>query len=145
MNLRVVDLQGLHQEVQILQSLSSNYIIGLYDVMEDTKYIYLVTELMAGGDLFDRISCKKCYVEEDAWEASQKLLEAIAYCHSKKIVHRDLKPENLLLASKDNDSDIKVGDFGFAKIALSQDCLKTKCGTPTYVAPEILLGKPYGT
>jgi calcium/calmodulin-dependent protein kinase I len=73
------------------------------------------------------------------------LLEAIKYCHDADIVHRDLKPENLLLTGKDDDASIKLADFGFAKrIEFDSEGLVTACGTPGYVAPEILEGKPYG-
>merc|ERR1719438_164147 len=67
------------------------------------------------------------------------------YIHQKRGEHRDLKPENLLLMSDGSDSDIKIADFGFAKRALNEKCLRTQCGTPGYVAPEILEGVPYGT
>ena len=140
------DLQGLQQEIEILQHVASNYIIRLYNDFEDKRYIYLATELMSGGDLFERIASKRNYVEQDAREACRKLLEAIAHCHSRMIVHRDLKPENLFLSNGNDDSDLKVGDFGFAtSVAPTDDSLTTKCGTPTYVAPEILLGRRYGT
>jgi len=139
------DLQGLQNEIQILKQVQSNYIIGLDDVLGDRKYIYLATELMSGGDLFERIAQKKFYVENDARDVSKRLLQAVAHCHSMNIVHRDLKPENFFLCSDNNDSELKVGDFGFATKATSEEELLTKCGTPTYVAPEILLGKRYGT
>lgn len=74
------------------------------------------------------------------------LLESIKYCHDANIVHRDLKPENLLLTSKDDDASIKLADFGFAKkLEFDSAGLVTACGTPGYVAPEILEGKPYGS
>jgi serine/threonine protein kinase len=65
------------------------------------------------------------------------LLEAIYYCHKKHIAHRDIKPENILLASPDNDTDIKLADFGCAKRLIGPNCLFTLCGSPQYVAPEI--------
>jgi len=69
----------------------------------------------------------------------------LSYTHSKGIVHRDLKPENLLLKSKNSDSEIKIADFGFAKQAQNDHSLSTMCGTPGYVAPEILRKEKYGT
>merc|ERR1740136_631691 len=92
---------------------------------------------MKGGELFDRIVAKTYYNEKEARDVCKILFEAIA--------HRDLKPENLLLMSKTNDRDIKIADFGFATKVTSEECLKTQCGTPGYVAPEILRGVPYGT
>jgi serine/threonine protein kinase len=100
---------------------------------------------MSGGDLFDRIVAKKFYEENDARNASKRLLEAVAYCHSRHIVHRDLKPDNLLLSRSDNDMDIKLGDFGLATEVSSNDSLEEKCGTLNYTAPEILMGHRYGT
>jgi len=96
-----------------------------------------------GGELFDRIVEKSYYNEKEARATCRILLEAVGYCHEHSVAHRDLKPENLLLLSKEDDSSIKIADFGFAKIVEGRGSLKTQCGTPGYVAPEILNGKPY--
>mmetsp|Transcript_16283 Transcript_16283/g.33652 ORF Transcript_16283/g.33652 Transcript_16283/m.33652 type:complete len:238 (+) Transcript_16283:569-1282(+) len=100
---------------------------------------------MTGGELFDRIVQKSYYNEKEARDTCVILFKAIQYCHSKQVAHRDLKPENLLLQSADNDSNIKIADFGFAKKCLRPNSLTTQCGTPGYVAPEILEGTPYDT
>ena len=100
---------------------------------------------MKGGELFDRIVSKSFYNEKEARDVCTILFEAIGYCHSKSVAHRDLKPENLLLQSEDNDSAIKIADFGFAKRVLTPNSLTTQCGTPGYVAPEILEGVAYDT
>merc|ERR1711933_658317 len=99
----------------------------------------------SGGELFDRIVSKSFYNEKEARDVCKILFEAIGYCHSKQVAHRDLKPENLLLRSEDNDSEIKIADFGFAKKCLTPNSLTTQCGTPGYVAPEILEGVAYDT
>lgn len=100
---------------------------------------------MEGGELFDRIVDKSYYTEREARDLVLLLLEAIKYCHSYGIVHRDLKPENVLLSSKDDNASIKLADFGFAKkLDLDSENLTTACGTPGYVAPEILKGSSYG-
>ena len=109
---------------------------------EESEYYYLVMEIMDGGELFDRIVQKSFYNEKEARDLVKILLEAINYMHERNIVHRDLKPENLLLASTTNDSDIRLADFGFAKRVSTP--LSTQCGTPGYVAPEILKGDKYG-
>lgn len=96
-----------------------------------------------GGELFDKIVSKTFYSELEARDVVFTLLSAIDYCHSRDIVHRDLKPENLLLASSDDDSAIKLADFGFAAKAVGNS-LRTQCGTPGYVAPEILKDCPHG-
>lgn len=100
---------------------------------------------MRGGELFDRIVSKSFYNEKEARDVCKILFEAIGYCHSKSVAHRDLKPENLLLQAEDNDSAIKIADFGFAKKVLTPNSLTTQCGTPGYVAPEILEGVAYDT
>jgi serine/threonine protein kinase len=121
-----------------------DHIINLYDVFDEDSYYYLVTELMLGGELFDRIVTKTFYNEKEARDVCKILFEALDYCHSKNVAHRDLKPENLLLVSRSDDKNIKIADFGFAKKVTSSKCLVTQCGTPGYVAPEILYGVPYG-
>eukprot|EP00567_Pseudictyota_dubia_P001871 CAMPEP_0197464540 /NCGR_PEP_ID=MMETSP1175-20131217/64075_1 /TAXON_ID=1003142 /ORGANISM="Triceratium dubium, Strain CCMP147" /LENGTH=422 /DNA_ID=CAMNT_0043000521 /DNA_START=3 /DNA_END=1272 /DNA_ORIENTATION=- len=120
-------------------------IIRLYDVYEEPQYYYLVTEIVRGGELFDRVVSKSYYNEKEARDVCKILLTTLAYCHRNRVAHRDLKPENLLLLSEKNDTDIKLADFGFAKKVTSEKCLTTQCGTPGYVAPEILEGDPYGT
>jgi len=89
------------------------------------------------------LSKKTIYNEKEARDVSKILIEALRYCHERHIVHRDLKPENLLLASEDDDISIKIADFGFAKRCTKPKSLKTQCGTPGYVAPEILKGVLY--
>jgi serine/threonine protein kinase len=134
----------LKDEINILNELRHQHIIRLYDVFEEAQYWYLVTEKMTGGELFDRIVSKSYYNEKEARDVCKILFEAVGYCHSKCVAHRDLKPENLLLRSEDSDSDIKIADFGFAKKVLTPNSLTTQCGTPGYVAPEILEGIAYG-
>jgi len=102
----------------------------------------MVLELMTGGELFDRIVDKEHYSEQEACEVMKPLVDAIGYCHKMGIAHRDLKPENLLYSSPDPDAIIKISDFGLAKI-MSNDMMMTACGTPSYIAPEVLLGKGY--
>jgi len=138
------DELALKDEISILQSLKHENIIFLYSSYSEPTFYYLVTEMMKGGELFDRIVAKTYYNEKEARDVCKILFEAIAYCHGQGIAHRDLKPENLLLQSKTNDRDIKIADFGFAKKVSSEECLLTQCGTPGYVAPEILRGVPYG-
>ncbi|KAL3659444.1 hypothetical protein V7S43_015436 [Phytophthora oleae] len=141
------DLKALVAEVKILREMQHPHIVKLYDVFQEEKYFFLVTEYMPGGELFERIVKKNFYSEREARDLVKVLLETIAFCHDADVVHRDLKPENLLLSSKEDDADIKLADFGFAKKSAIQNGdtgLSTACGTPGYVAPEILMSKPYG-
>mmetsp|Transcript_906 Transcript_906/g.1241 ORF Transcript_906/g.1241 Transcript_906/m.1241 type:complete len:348 (-) Transcript_906:134-1177(-) len=139
------DEEALKDEIDVLKELDHQHIIRLYDVFDEQQFYYLVTEKMSGGELFDRIVQKSYYNEKEARDVCKILFDAMNYCHEHKVAHRDLKPENLLLHSNDNDSDIKIADFGFAKRVSGPNSLSTQCGTPGYVAPEILEGVPYGT
>eukprot|EP01083_Nonionella_stella_P091993 257333_1 len=139
------DEVALQDEIAILKNCNHPNIICLYDSFDESQYYYLVTELMLGGELFDRIVTKTFYNEKEARDVCKILFGALAYCHQRDVAHRDLKPENLLLVSRDDDKNIKIADFGFAKKVSSEKCLLTQCGTPGYVAPEILHGVPYGT
>jgi len=136
---------ALKDEIQVLRELQHPHIIRLYDVFEEKDFWYLVTEKMMGGELFDRIVAKSFYNEKEARDVCRILFESIGHCHNNSVAHRDLKPENLLLRAEDNDSEIKIADFGFAKKVLTPNSLTTQCGTPGYVAPEILEGIAYDT
>lgn len=139
------DAAALLDEVAILKEFDHPHVISLYDFFEESSSYYLVLERMTGGELFDRIVAKLYYNEKEARDTCKILIQAIGYCHQNNVAHRDLKPENLLLSSEDNDSDVKIADFGFAKRVFAPNSLSTQCGTPGYVAPEILEGKAYDT
>ncbi|KAL6439754.1 hypothetical protein ACFW04_004061 [Cataglyphis niger] len=118
-------------------------IVQLLETFEDKHKVYLVMELVTGGELFDRIVEKGSYTEKDASGLIRQVLEAVDYMHEQGVVHRDLKPENLLYYSSDEDSKIMISDFGLSKMEDS-GIMATACGTPGYVAPEVLAQKPYG-
>jgi len=101
---------------------------------------HLVIELMEGGELFDRIIEKRTFTEREARDSIRCVLEALKYMHERRVVHRDLKPENLLLKStvKSKLTPVKLADFGFAKSIQSKNGCRSLCGTPGYLAPEIL-------
>jgi calcium/calmodulin-dependent protein kinase I len=111
-------------------------------VQEPEKF-YVVMEYLDGGELFDRIVKKTFYNEKEARDLVKILLQALKYLHDRSIVHRDLKPENLLMTNKDDDANVKLADFGFAVLADGFN-VTTQCGTPGYMAPEILENKSYG-
>jgi len=138
------DVNALHEEVSILRSIQHPNVLLFVDSFDEHSFYYLVTELIEGGELFDRIVQRVTYNEQAARDTIRTLLQTISYLHSQNIIHRDLKPENLLLRSKESDTEIKLADFGFAKHVLVPDSLKTVCGTPDYVAPEIISKKNYG-
>jgi len=101
---------------------------------------------VTGGELFDRIIEKGSYTEADASHLVKQILEAVNYLHTTlQIVHRDIKPENLLYYDESEDSKIMISDFGLSKnLGFENDIMNTACGTPGYVAPEVLSRKPYG-
>jgi len=137
------DEAALLDEVSILKEMKHLHIIRLYDFFKDPTTYYLVMEEMTGGELFDRIVAKAYYNEKEARDTCVILIEAVGYMHKNNVAHRDLKPENLLLVSKSDDSHVKIADFGFAKKVYEENTLSTQCGTPGYVAPEILEGQKY--
>ena len=106
--------------------------------------MFLVMELMEGGELFDRIVEKESYSETEAVETIKPIIDSIRYCHEIGIIHRDLKPENLLYQSSNENSIIKISDFGLARFVQGNQLATTACGTPGYVAPEIVKGHGYG-
>lgn len=139
------DINSLITEINILSVLNHPNIIKLYETFEEGNDYFIVTELVEGGELFDRIVEKSHYTEKESRDLIKCFLETVAYIHAQGFVHRDLKPENLLLKSKKNDSDIKICDFGFAKKISDITDNESACGTPGYVAPEVLRGdKAYG-
>jgi len=100
----------------VLRKLDHPHILRLYELFEDDKNFYLITELCTGGDLFDKIIEKDGFKEEEAAPIFKQILQGINYCHNNQIVHRDLKPENFLFETDEDDSDIKIIDFGLSKI-----------------------------
>jgi serine/threonine protein kinase len=130
-------------EVAILHSLRHFHIVKLLDFFEERTYFYLIMERMIGGDVFEKIVEKTQYTEKDARDLVKDLLHAVEYIHGRGVAHRDLKPQNLLLVTENDDTSIKICDFGFAKRVHTPQSLFTRCGTPTYVAPEILKNHPH--
>ena len=117
--------------------------ITLYETYETTKYIHLLLPYLQGGELFEKIKSKGLYRESDARPVMTNFISALEYLHQRNIVHRDLKPENLILASKENNWDLKIADFGLATIIKDPSKkLYLRCGSPGYVAPELL--REYG-
>ncbi|XP_041116229.1 serine/threonine-protein kinase DCLK1a isoform X2 [Polyodon spathula] len=133
----------IQNEVSILRRVKHPNIVLLIEEMDTYTELYLVMELVKGGDLFDAITSTNKYTERDASGMLYNLVSAIKYLHSLNIVHRDIKPENLLVYEhQDGSKSLKLGDFGLA--TLVDGPLYTVCGTPTYVAPEIIAETGYG-
>ena len=139
------DYEGLMREVNLMIKLDHPNIIKLYEVYETDSKIYLIMELCTGGELFDRIVENTengiQFTEKQAANLFRQMMSAINYCHKNGIVHRDLKPENLLYLNKDENSPIKVIDFGMSKRFDSKHFMSEKVGTAYYISPEVLQGK----
>jgi len=133
-------------EIEALRELKHPSIIRLFDVYISKLKIYIVMELMEGGELFDFVVQKGTLSEEEASNIVRKVTSALVYMHEKNIVHRDLKPENLLLkrkpTSSTSDIDVKVIDFGLSK-AMEEPVARTFLGTRGYLAPEMLQRRDY--
>jgi len=152
-NTRMGDMASLNrirEEINILQNLGNHRsLVSLVDVDESLAgCIRLVLELCEGGELYDRIQQKQYYSEQEAKETCYNLLEACAYIHGKGIMHRDLKPENILLTSKVSNVDVKISDFGLAKISRDYPRRLPRshsiCGSDFYLAPEVIKQEEYG-
>jgi len=136
--------KNLKMEVDILKKVNHPNIIALKELFDTPDKLYLVMELVTGGELFDKIVEKGSYTEAEASTLVRKIVSAVEYLHGIDIVHRDLKPENLLLKRADDDLEVALADFGLSKIVGQQMMMQTACGTPSYVAPEVLNASGYG-
>merc|ERR1712130_399755 len=139
------EIQETHAEVDILFKLHHPNIVTLVDYIFTPRHLYIVLELLNGGELFERLQKKKKFNEQMAANITLQIANALSYMHSKGVVHRDLKPENILYENKSADAKIKISDFGLSrdKTVDEKRPLKTSCGTPGYVAPEIIRQQVY--
>ncbi|XP_038987681.1 CBL-interacting protein kinase 8-like isoform X4 [Phoenix dactylifera] len=131
----------IKREIFIMKLVRHPHVVRLYEVLASRTKIYIILEFITGGELFDKIVHHGKLSEADARRYFQQLVDGVDYCHSKGVYHRDLKPENLLLDSQGN---LKISDFGLSAVsAQGVSLLHTTCGTPNYVAPEVLSHKGY--
>lgn len=135
----------LKREIAIMKELHHENVLQLVEVLQTTKNVYIVLELVTGGELFEQIVNDKKFPEDTARKYFQQLILGLYYCHQTGIAHRDLKPENLLL---DYKGVLKISDFGLSNLQKKGADgktlnLQTCCGTPNYVAPEVLKESGY--
>ncbi|CAF3801968.1 unnamed protein product [Rotaria sordida] len=131
--------QQIQSECSILRGLDHPCIIRVYDVYDTSDAVYIVLELVEGGELFDRIVANGQFDEITSKFLFRQMCLGVKYLHDHSITHRDLKPENVLLTSPDtNETLIKITDFGLSRFINETTLMKTFCGTPNYLAPEVL-------
>lgn len=136
-------IDQIKREISTMKLIRHPNVIRMYEVMASKSKIYIVLELVTGGELFDKITSRGRLKEDEARKYFQQLINAVDYCHSRGVFHRDLKPENLLL---DASGGLKVSDFGLSALpqqVREDGLLHTTCGTPNYVAPEVVNSKGY--
>jgi calcium/calmodulin-dependent protein kinase I len=151
-DLKAADLDLISEEVEIMHKVKHPNCVQLYDYYEGKSNFYMVIEYLSGGELFDQIVKEGCYSERDTASVIRKTMGALKYLHSIGIVHRDLKPENMIYKSPCvlrpdgtwSTPEILITDFGLASHQETGSKMSTACGTPGYVAPEVLLNRPYG-
>jgi serine/threonine protein kinase/Ca2+-binding EF-hand superfamily protein len=132
----------LRTEIAVLKLMDHPHIIKMLNLYESRDTIYIVMEMLKGGELFERIVGRPRFTEVEAAKLLRPLLESVAYMHDLGIVHRDIKPENILCG--ENLSELKIADFGLSKMILPKEKMTQPCGTLSYVAPEVLTNQGYG-
>lgn len=140
-HLKITD--QIKREIATLKLLKHPNVVRLHEVLASKSKIYMVLEYVTGGELFDKIASKGRLQEAEGRKLFQQLIDGVSYCHNKGVVHRDLKLENILLDSKGN---IKISDFGLSALPQhfrDDGLLHTTCGSPNYVAPEVLANRGY--
>jgi serine/threonine protein kinase len=137
--IRLKQVNHIKAEKSILSRVSHPFIVNLQAAFQDDTFLYMLMEYIIGGELFSQLRRVNRFHDHDARFYASEIILALQYLHSKNIVYRDLKPENLLI---DKDGHMKITDFGFAKHVESRTY--TLCGTPEYLAPEIITSKGHG-
>jgi len=142
--LSLKDIELLKREIEVLKICQHPNIIRFFDVFENADFIYIVMEYLKGGDFFNYLESKNFKIpEERAKVIAHQIATSIYYLHSFGIAHRDLKPENILMVDNSENSAVKLVDFGLSKTFGPGETCNEPFGTLCYVAPEILLQKPY--
>ena len=130
----------VQREISVMKLMFHPHVIKIFDVLEDSKYLFLIIEYACKGELFNFLVQKRKISNREALCFFQQIISGLEYCHKHRICHRDLKLENILL---DSEYNIKIADFGMASLNTPETMLKTFCGSPHYASPEIISNEPY--
>mmetsp|Transcript_63887 Transcript_63887/g.152358 ORF Transcript_63887/g.152358 Transcript_63887/m.152358 type:complete len:402 (+) Transcript_63887:2082-3287(+) len=130
----------VQREISVMKLMFHPHVIKIFDVLEDSRYLFLIIEYACRGELFNFLVEKRRINNKEALSFFQQLITGLEYCHKHRICHRDLKLENILL---DIDYNIKIADFGMASLSIPNAMLKTFCGSPHYASPEVVSNEPY--
>ena len=134
--------QKIQSECAILQGLNHPTIIRIHDVVDTNEALFIILELVEGGELFDRIIAHGQFDEKTSKFLFRQMCIGVKYLHDSSITHRDLKPENILLTQPEtNETLIKITDFGLSRFINERSLMKTFCGTPNYLGKTIQIEK----
>lgn len=141
LNLQPGQIEKIRCEVALMSAIRHKHIIRLLEVFESNQHLYMVFEYASGGDLLQLVKRKRALTEKEAMPIFRQIVFAIAHCHCRSVLHRDIKLDNILIDEKGN---IKLCDFGISRtVENHNDPIMEQCGTPAYIAPEILYEDGY--
>jgi len=123
------------QEVYILKKIHHSNVIRLLEVFESSKHFFVVMEYAGAGDLLHYVKRKKRLTEDEARYIFKRIVYGLGHCHCRSVLHRDIKLDNVLL---DHEGGVKICDFGVSKLIKKHQSIREQCGTPAYIAPEII-------
>ena len=138
------DMENIRNQINILKIATDEFVLKLLDIIENESYLYIMTELCKGGDLYSYLNQRSFKIpEEKAAKLIYKLTKSVNFLHTLGIIHRDLKPENILMTDMTDDADLRISDFCICKRLEPNETTNEIVGTLGYMAPEVLMGKEY--
>lgn len=138
-NFTKAENENIMNEIKVLKEVDHPNVINIVEYYESLNSLYIVTEYLDGGELFDKIEQKSCFGENEARKIMMQILSAVSYLHNLGFIHRDLKPENIIFEKLDKDNlNLKIIDFGTSRKIVKDEILTVRMGTPYYIAPEVL-------
>ena len=138
------DMDNIRNQIDILKIATDEFVLKLLDIIENESYLYIMTELCKGGDLYSYLNQRSFKIpEEKAAKLIYKLTKSVSFLHALGIIHRDLKPENILMTDMSDDADLRISDFCICKRLEPNETTNEIVGTLGYMAPEVLMGKDY--